>query len=154
MLHFKGAAFAAASSAVLLAACGGGGGGGDVAAPPPTETSLAIPAPGSLLPAATAKTIDQADCSAATLGTSVMTADVGEPVSAVTLNAPTWTPAAPASSAARTPWASAMPPVAMTGRSTAATIAATRSRVGVGRSDRGRRAGNGRGARPPGVPGR
>lgn len=96
MRQIRMAAFAAASTAVLLTACGGGGGGGGEAAPPatPAQPSLAIPAPGSLLPAAEAKTVTAADCTAAKLGTTVAVADIGEPVSAVTLNAPVWTAAA------------------------------------------------------------
>jgi hypothetical protein len=98
MTHFLRSALAVAGSAALLAACGGGGGdgggSGGSAAPPPAEASLSIPAPGSLLPAASDISIAQADCSAAKLGTSIAPADIGEPVAAVTLNAPTWTAAA------------------------------------------------------------
>lgn len=99
MLQIRMAAFAAASTAVLLAACGGGGGGETAVPPKPAEPSLAIPAPGSLLPVADAKTVTAADCTAAKLGTSVAVADIGEPVSAVTLNAPVWTAAAGANQA-------------------------------------------------------
>ena len=106
MLQIKGAAFAAASTVLLLTACGGGGGsggggggGGTTTVPPPETPSLSIAAPGSLLPPATAKTVAQADCAAGKLGTSIPVADIGEPVAAVTLNAPTWTAAAGANQA-------------------------------------------------------
>jgi feruloyl esterase len=41
-----------------------------------------------------AKTIGEADCTAAKLGDSIPVASIGEPVSAVTLSAPRWNPAA------------------------------------------------------------
>ncbi|MDR7096249.1 tannase/feruloyl esterase family alpha/beta hydrolase [Hydrogenophaga laconesensis] len=93
MFQVKMVALAAASTAVLLSACGGGG-GGDATPPATPEPSLAIPAPGSLLPEAAPVTITAADCTAARLGTTVASADIGEPVAAVTLNAPVWTAAA------------------------------------------------------------
>jgi hypothetical protein len=51
----------------------------------------AIPAAGSKLPALAAhKIIAEEDCTAQKLGTSIPIASIGEPVSAVTLNAPQW----------------------------------------------------------------
>lgn len=88
MQYFKRTAVAVLGTSVVLLGCGGDDGGS-----PPVETSLAVPAPGSLLPAAADIAVAQADCTAAKLGTSVPTADIGEPVGAVTLNAPTWTAA-------------------------------------------------------------
>ena len=55
----------------------------------------AIPAAGSKLPApAEHKIILEADCTAQKLGTSIPVASIGEPVSAVTLDAPRWSAAA------------------------------------------------------------
>lgn len=54
-------------------------------------TVPAVAAPASKMPPLPAnKTITEADCSAEKLGTSIPTASIGEPVSAVTLNAPAW----------------------------------------------------------------
>ncbi len=100
MKTFKCSTLAMFGSVAVLVGCGGGGGdGGGATTPPPANPSLAIPAPGSLLPPATAKTITQAECSSATLGTSIAPADIGEPVAAVTLDPPTWTAAAGANQA-------------------------------------------------------
>ena len=61
----------------------------------PKGTAPAIAAPGSKLPApADNKTIAETDCTADKLGTSIPVASIGEPVSAVTLNAPVWNAAA------------------------------------------------------------
>jgi hypothetical protein len=42
----------------------------------------------------TSKTVTEADCTAAKLGDSIPASAIGEPVSAVTLSAPRWNPAA------------------------------------------------------------
>ncbi len=77
----------AIAATALVAACGGSDD------PPPAP--LAIPAAGSQLPPLPAnKVIAEADCTADKLGTSISPTLIGEPVSAVTLDAPVWTAAA------------------------------------------------------------
>ena len=91
MKVFRRSVFAVTGSAALILGCGGGGGDGGTQEPP----SLAIAAPGSLLaPVAANKEITAADCTAAKLGASIPANLIGERVSGVSLNAPTWTAAA------------------------------------------------------------
>lgn len=91
MKVFRRSVFAVTGSAALLLGCGGGG---DGASPPPSPpASLAVAAPGSLLPVAANKEITAADCTTAKLGSSVPAGLIGERVSSVSLNAPTWTAA-------------------------------------------------------------
>jgi feruloyl esterase len=61
-------------------------------APASRASASLISAPGSRLPSpAENKTITEADCTAAKLGSTIPISAIGEPVSGVTLNAPVWT---------------------------------------------------------------